>query len=272
MSIKDGLTILVSVQACELELKCIDSEIADVERERAAAHAEIEAAEGEVDAIRAALEDARSVAKRLDMDLKSAEEKVVKFNDHMLAVKTNEELWAIQEEIGYAERAVSAVETKILEQLENEDSLATSIGQKGNELTHVRESVDAAIAEADNKEAELISVKAEVDDALSTLQERIPEDLMKKYGNIKMVRGGLGVAEILDEICLVCNFKMRPQLYADTFNFTDIKHCENCGRIIYVAERLGIASGVDSAQGDMAASNSGQPVDSEPATAGDIAS
>ena len=95
---------------------------------------------------------------------------------------------------------------------------------------------------------------------------------MKMYGNIKMVRGGLGVAEILDEICLVCNFKMRPQLYADTFNFTDIKHCENCGRIIYVAERLGIASGVDSAQGDMAASNSGQPVDSEPATAGNITS
>jgi len=272
MSIKDGLAVLVSVQARELELKRIDSEIADVERERAAARAEIEAAEGEVDAIRVALEDVRSVSKRLDIDLKSAEEKVTKFNDQILTVRTNKELWAIQEEIGHAERAVSAVETKILQQLENEDSLATSIGQKGNELTHVRESVDAAIAEADNKEAELISVKAKVDDALSTLQDRIPDDLMKKYGNIKMVRGGLGVAETLDEICLVCNFKMRPQLYADTFNFTDIKHCENCGRIIYVAERLGIASGVDSAQGDMAASNSGQPVDSEPATAGNITS
>ena len=127
MSIKDGLAILVSVQARELELKRIDSEIADVERERAGARAEIEASEGEVDATRAALEDARSVAKRLGMDLKSAEEKVVKFNDQMLAVKTNQELWAIQEEIGHAERAVSAVETKILEQLENEDFLKVSI-------------------------------------------------------------------------------------------------------------------------------------------------
>lgn len=270
MSIKDGLAILVSVQARELELKRIDSEIADVERERAGARAEIEASEGEVDATRAALEDARSGAKRLNMDLDSAEEKVVKFNDQMLAVKTNQELWAIQEEIGHAERAVSAVETKILEQLENEDSLKVSIGKKNSELAHVRETVDVAIAEANHKEAELISVKAKVDDALSSLQERMPEDLMKKYGNIKMVRGGLGVAEILDEICLVCNFKMRPQLYADTFNFADIMQCENCGRIIYVAERLGIASGADPARGDVATLNSDQPTDSEPAAAGDI--
>ena len=272
MSIKDGLAVLVNVQARELELKFIDSEIAEVEQERAVARSEIEAAEGEVDAIRIALEDVRSVAKRLDIDLKSAEEKVTKFNDQMLTVRTNQELWAIQEEIGHAERAVSVVETKILEQLEHEDSLKVSIGQKSNELAHVRESVDVAIAKANNREAELISVKAKVDDALSNLQERIPEDLMKKYGDIKMVRGGLGVAEILDEICLVCNFKMRPQLYADTFNFTDIMQCENCGRILYVAERLGIVSAADSAQDDIAASNSDQPVDSEPAAAGDITS
>ncbi len=63
MSIKDGLAILVSVQARELELKRIDSEIAAVERDRAGARAEIEASEGEVDATRTALEDARSGAK-----------------------------------------------------------------------------------------------------------------------------------------------------------------------------------------------------------------
>ena len=119
MSIKDGLAVLVNVQARELELKFIDSEIAEVEQERAVARSEIEAAEGEVDAIRIALEDVRSVAKRLDIDLKSAEEKVTKFNDQMLTVRTNQELWAIQEEIGHAERAVSVVETKILEQLEH---------------------------------------------------------------------------------------------------------------------------------------------------------
>ncbi len=39
MSIKDGLAILVSVQARELELKRIDSEIAAVERDRAGARA-----------------------------------------------------------------------------------------------------------------------------------------------------------------------------------------------------------------------------------------
>ena len=276
MNIKDGLATLVSVQARELEIEYIDAEIADVEQERAAARAQIEAAEGVVSATRVALEEARANAKRLDLDLKSAEENVSKFNDKMLVVKTNQELWAIQEEIGHAERAVSVIETKILEQLENEDSLNAFIGEKNSELVDVKRSVDATISEADDKEAELVSLKAKVDEALAGLQEHIPDDLMKKYGSIKTVRGGVGVAEILGEICLVCNFKVRPQLYADTFNFTDIMQCENCSRILYVADRLGITSGADTAGGDvpspLATGNSNHSVASEPAAAEDITS
>ena len=242
MSIKDDLATLVDVQSRELELVRIDGEMADVERLRAASRAEIEAAEAVVSSTEADSEAARAEAKRLDMDLKSAEEQVSKFKDQMLSVKTNQELWAIQEEIGHAESAVGDVETGILEQLETADSLDAVIGTKTVELAAAKKRVDAAIAEADRNETELVAAKSAVEDALGVLRGRIPDDLMKKYKSIKSVRGDVGVAEVLDEFCLVCNFKVRPQLYVETFNFTDIMQCENCGRILYVAERIGVVS------------------------------
>lgn len=276
MSTKDDLTALVGVQSRELELVRIDGEIIDVERGRAAARAEIEAAEGVVSADEAALEDARGEARRLDIDLKSAEEKVSHFKEQVLAVRTNQELWAIQKEIGHAESALGDVETRILEQLEIADTLEAVISEKKSELAATKKRVDVAIAEADRREAELVAAKARVEDALAGLRQRIPGDLMKKYESIKTVRGGVGVAEVLDEICLVCNFKVRPQLYVETFNFTATMRCENCGRILYVAERLGMASAADIAGGDDAPAPptpSGEPlVDSEPAAAPDVTS
>ncbi len=247
MSAKDDLTTLVGVQLRELEQVRIDDEIADIERRRAAARAEIEAAEVVVTTAEAALEDARGEARRLDTDLKSAEEKVVHFKDQVLAVKTNQELWAIQKEIAHAESAAGDVETAILEQLETADSLEVVISEKKSELGKARKRIDAAIAEADRREAELVAAKASVEEVLAGLRQRIPDGLMKKYESIKTVRGGVGVAEVLDEICLVCNFKVRPQLYVETFNFTDTMRCENCGRILYVAERLGMVAGANTA-------------------------
>ncbi len=273
MNAKDDLTTLVGVQSRELELVRIDGEMADVERGRAAARAEIEAAEGVVSTAEAALEAARGEARRLDVDLKAAEEKVSHFKDQVLAVKTNQELWAIQKEIGHAESVVGDVETGILEQLETADSLEAVIGEKKSELADAKKRVDAAIAEADRREAELVAAKASVDDALAGLRQRISGDLMKKYESIKTVRGGVGVAEVLDEICLVCNFKVRPQLYVETFNFAGTMQCENCGRILYIAERLGMATAADTAGGDDAPApptpSGDQLADSEPAAAAD---
>ncbi len=276
MNAKDDLTTLVGVQSRELELVRIDDELAELERGRAAARAEIEAAEGVVSTAEAALEDARGEARRLDVDLKAAEEKVSHFKDQVLAVKTNQELWAIQKEIGHAESIVGDVETGILEELETADSLEALISEKKSELAEAKKRVDGAIAEADRREAELVAAKERVDDALAGLRQRIPGDLMKKYESIKTVRGGVGVAEVLDEICLVCNFKVRPQLYVETFNFTDTMQCENCGRILYVAERLGMANAADAAGGSdepAAPTPSGdQLTDSEPAAAADATS
>ncbi|MGD8816462.1 MAG: hypothetical protein PVJ51_04700 [Acidobacteriota bacterium] len=241
MSIKEDLRALVLLQTRELERVRISSEMAAVERERTALREQIAAAEAVVKQAEKDVEEARAAAKRLDIDLKAAEEKVSKYKDQMHSVKTNEQLWALQEEISHAEAAVGDVETKILEQLEVADSLESVISDKKAEMAREKSRIDAEIAEADRREKELAAAKAKVEGEIDDLSAEVPADLLKKYESIKALRGGIGVAEVFDETCLVCNTKVRPQHYVDTYNLVDIMQCENCKRIIYVAERVGLA-------------------------------
>lgn len=240
MGIRDDLKALVLLQRNELDVVRITGELATLAARRKALQQQIAAAEAEVAQAEKDAEAARAEAKRFELDLRAAEEKVSKYKDQMHSVKTNEQLWALQEEIGHAEQAVGDIETGILEQLEMADALDAEIEQKKGELEAEKERVDAEIAEADRLEAELEAAKAEVEADIERFAAEVPADLKKKYDGIKGLRGGVGVAEALDETCLVCNTKVRPQLYVDTFNLVGVMQCENCKRIIYVAERLGL--------------------------------
>ncbi len=242
MSIKEDLKALVQLQSRELELGRVDDEITAIGEAREAARAEIAAAEAVVKKAEQDVTDALADAKRLDLDLKSAEDVVSRFKDQMHNVKTNEQLWAIQEEIAHAEKGVGDVETKILEDLEIADSLEGVIKEKKAELREEKKRVDSEIAASDRTEAELVATRAEVEAAIAEFAGQVPADLMRKYEGIRALRGGVGVAEVFEEYCLVCNTKVRPQLYVEAFNLTDVLQCENCKRIMFVAEPLGLAA------------------------------
>ena len=76
------------------------------------------------------------------------------------------------------------------------------------------------------------------------LRQRISEDLLHRYEDIKKVRGGVAVAEALDETCLACNFTLRPQLYVEVRNVEEVLSCENCRRILFSRQTLEIPESV----------------------------
>ena len=240
LSIKDDIEQLVALQAREFELVRIDDELEQVAVLRRTLQGEIDAAQQLIKKAEGDLEEARSEARRLDLDLQSAEEQVRTYKDKVLAVKTNQELWALQEEISHAEGAASDVETGILEHMETADALEVVIGEGRAELSKTQKRVDARNAECNAKAAELEGERVRVNELIAELRAGVPEGLLKKYEDVKTARQGVAMAEALDETCLVCNYRMRPQLYVEAFNLSEVIQCEHCKRILYVAERIDV--------------------------------
>lgn len=244
MSIQKSLETLVWLQSRELELREIGLQLEELARQRAALDAEIAAAEDRVAGAEADLENSRSEGRHMDLDLQTAEEKVSKFKAHLLDVKTNEELWALQRQIDTAQGEVGALEERIIEQLVRGDEVEARISVRRDELAEVTARVDRERAEADSKEAALERERAEVEAAIADLRENVPADLLHRYDDVKKARHGVAVAEVIDEICQACHVGLRPQLYVETLELKEIHGCENCRRIVFVRDTLSIPASV----------------------------
>ena len=259
MSVKADLETVVTLQNRELELGWIDRDLKRIEQEREALKGKIAAAEQGVASTEEELGSSRSEVRRLELDLQSAEEKVRKYRDQLLAVKKNEELWALQKEIDAAEDAVGDIETRILEHMEKADALEAAIGVRRGDLEEVTKGSKLANAEADRREADLKSENEVVRDSIEELRSRLPEELLRRYEGVKNLRGEIAVAQADAETCLVCNVKLRPQLYVETANLSEIVQCENCNRILYVADRIDVPGIVSDADAEPAAEPAVEP-------------
>ena len=124
------------------------------------------------------------------------------------------------------------------------DEVEACIGVRSNELAEVTGRVEKGRADADTLEAALLEVRSEVEAAIADLRENVPADLLHRYDDLKKVRLGVAVGEVVDEICQGCHVKVRPQLFVETLELKEIHGCENCRRIMFVRETLDIPASV----------------------------
>jgi hypothetical protein len=63
----------------------------------------------------------------------------------------------------------------------------------------------------------------------------IAPELTRRYERLRERKEGLAVAQVLSNgICEGCHVKIPDRLYADLQETSDLRTCEECGRILYV--------------------------------------
>jgi predicted nucleic acid-binding Zn-ribbon protein len=67
--------------------------------------------------------------------------------------------------------------------------------------------------------------------------KEIPGDLFDDYKRIAKTRGGIAMAEAVDERCQVCMVRLRPQVFQELRVGEKIFHCESCRRILYFQQK-----------------------------------
>jgi uncharacterized protein len=171
--------------------------------------------------------------KQHETDIQALEQKISKYNNQLLEVKTNDEYRAFLKEIEYARTEIRKIEDKILELM---------IASEGNEK-HLRET-EAEIKRQrqdvakEQEEAEATSrVKQQELNALledrQQVQSCLDEDVTDLYNRTAKLRDGIVVAEVRNQMCMACHVMLRPQTYIEVMRNSDIIQCSNCSRILY---------------------------------------
>ena len=149
-------------------------------------------------------------------------------------IKTEREMKSLQLEEEIAKEQVTFANEEI-------ERLEKIIGNK-------REQIEAARESLVEIEANLDSVKAEVDEKLKVINDERQEVFVQKekllasvnqkglafYQKIRRWAKNSTVVKVEEQACRGCNMLISDKVYADVIKAEDITNCPHCGRILYV--------------------------------------
>jgi uncharacterized protein len=164
--------------------------------------------------------------------------KLSKLKDQLMTVKTNKEYTAMLHEIQMAEDQIRAEEDKVLEVMEESETMEMELKSAEKELKAKSGELQANVRKC---EESVPGLEAEVNKLLeqkAAMETTIEEDLLARYRRIADARKGVALAEAKDELCTACHVRIRPQVYADVLRTETIYSCDSCSRLLFSREAL----------------------------------
>jgi predicted nucleic acid-binding Zn-ribbon protein len=226
-------------------------ELQELDRESLRLKQEIVALPGRVAAIEQKLASARSRKQHAEDALKAGEaarrrqesqiqdlrQKISKYRDQMLEVKTNEQYRALVHEVEFAESEIRASEDRILELLVDAEDKEKQLKGADAELKAETAEIEKEKAEARVRTQEDERLLAAAEQRRKELRAAVSEDVLRHYDRVAQLRG-TGLADAVDHRCSACQVLLRPQVWNDIRSMGQVVYCDSCQRVlVYDAAR-----------------------------------
>jgi uncharacterized protein len=223
-----------------IKLQDIESQAADAERRIAEAPVKISALDAKLTAARNAVADAKAAiadnqARRrtFDKDLIAVQQRLSKYKEQLMTVKTNEEYHAMQHQIAAAEAEVARVEDQVLVNMVEADELSARLKAAESSL----KAEEARIArERSVIEAEAADMRRVIADTTREREAVVPQmhrATLDMFQRVMKARQGIAVAPAVNGHCSICHVRLRPQVYNTIIKNDAVVQCDSCQRILY---------------------------------------
>jgi hypothetical protein len=228
-----NLQNLLELQVVDARMAAVRAEVAALPKEVARIEAKLAGSKAAVEAAQAAMKADEAARRKHESVIKDQQEKVSKYRDQSLKVKTNVEYKALMSEIEHAEAEIRKLEDKILEIMVTADTRKEGLKQAEAALK-----ADTAANEKEKERARQQTAEDEKQlDELSAqrkqLRSGVEEETLTHYDRVLKLRGSVMAAVYEDESCSVCRVRLRPQVFQDVMSNEQIVTCFYCNRILY---------------------------------------
>jgi hypothetical protein len=235
-NIQEQIDILIEVQGVEVETLHAGRHIDVLSCENAALDQAVVEREAVVTSAKKALEDIKKSYRELESESKVNAGMIVKSNEKLRAVKTNKEYQLILKEIDEIRKRNSGVEDRMLEQLDQIESIEQAVAEKEAELQRFAQSCrEKKEMLAANEQRERQAVEALSEKKAQIIAKADPE-IISILDDVKKKVRGLAVVPVQQAICMGCHLNIPAQLFNELQRFDEIRFCPHCHRIIYWKE------------------------------------
>ena len=246
------ISVLLRVQELDQRIGELTSEIDNLPRHVASIKAHLAAHRQALERTQAILAENGKERRHLESQVGDHKQKIAKLQDQMNGAKTNEQFRAFQHEIQFCKDAIDQFEERILENMEQAETLQTNVSKAVADLDVEEAKVarDVKVASARIETDKQERTQKQLDRKAAVAQ--VSPSTMQAYERIRRVRG-TAVAPVIDESCGACHVRVRPKVLQDLRHLTDrIFTCESCGLIVYLPGTLDDGVQIEDPAGDMA--------------------
>ena len=237
-SLKDQLRRLVELQTMDIDIYRLKNELRDRPAEIERLKVEFESRKSKLKALEDKLKAIQVAQKNLDNDLKTKEAAIAKLDQSLSMLKTNKEYQTRLLEIEGAKADMSLIEEKVLLGFDEVDA--------------ARKAVESERAVVAQYEKDFLARKKATEDSLAIMADQVkvkesqrlrvtPDvrpDILGRYERIVQNKEGLAIVKVENQNCSGCYMHVTDQLLNQIKMYDQMICCDQCARILYIADEL----------------------------------
>ncbi len=229
---------LIALQDTELKIAGLEKQISDIPRQISTFQQELHRLEQAHQERNSHHQELAKRRRTLEGEVDMMRARLSKLKDQLMTVKTNKEYTAMLHEIQMAEAQIRQEEDKILDIMEEMESLEAELKKDESVLRVQTAEIQKNIQACESSVPELEAALCKLNDERTATEALVEAELLDRYRRIASLRKGVAMAEARNELCTACHVRIRPQVYANLLNMEGIHTCDSCSRILYLRESV----------------------------------
>lgn len=223
-----------------LQLQVIDYDIGELERSKEYLPdmienltREVEESKEKLSTATTQLEETRSRQKQMELEIASYETNLQKYQQQMMAIKTNKEYDALVSEIDALKNTISGHETELLQAIETADELEKQIEELNAKQEQIAENNDKQLKILREKIDTIGEKMSDKESSRNQIISSIPRPTLSAYERVRRGRGGQAVVAVKKRACGSCFKALTPKKVQDVKRGDRIYTCDHCGALMY---------------------------------------
>lgn len=232
---------LLTLQDRDRRLLRVKDQLARVAPERQMLQEKASGAKAGLDAVKTKVKLVETERKKLELEVDSKKQQIEKYSLQQFQTKKNEEYRALAHEIETCKEAISQLEDKQLELMEQAEALQKEVVVANREADEAGKLTEGQLKELAGREAALTAELAELEANRDQLTVGVDDSILKRYERLLRNKGDSVVVGIQHGVCGGCHMKFPVQLVVACQAAKELVTCPNCGRILYYTRDMDLA-------------------------------
>ena len=231
---KAELQKLIALQNLDTTIRKLEKDQQATPERRAEIEREFDQRAFEIRALENRRDEAKHTRARLENEVMEQKGRAERAERNLMSSKKPDEYTAAIREADAARKQISALETQILEQLEQLEQSEAALNERADEIASLNSDREARLKAFDDETGTIGDRLAIARKEREELFANLPKQMSGLYARIKArIRDGVAVAEARNRSCSACFMSLRPQVMSEIRRGEEIITCDNCGRILF---------------------------------------